>query len=222
MSSFRQVEVKTWPERSDVLVVDFERSWVIAHYAHDDVKFLDADSNYQARVKQAILALEQDQEYLSAFYGIDDLIRLKASGKNRSLIESVLNLHGMTLDMVAFDQMDEVAAFIKNMSVEQQYHLMLDWHDMIERHVPRGTTLQDKSSWAHRASPASAFHFHYLALGLETNQATEIEQKEAHSLFKTLIDVPIENVTLGHLIRWVYFHSTEFQDQEPFTMRAFK
>lgn len=227
---YRDVEIRTWPERSDLLVIDVITTRVIAHYPlpADDDEFagsgplFDPLSGYAERADAAIAAVESDQPFLQAIFGEgDDPVCLRGSGDCRHRLAELLESIGLTLDDVGVGQLGELEAKLDAIEIDKLYQLLCDWHDVVERHYPAGASVDDPESWVHRARPDSCFHFHYLACGGDRSTVYSPGDDDlAHELFRGLIDVELADFTFGLFLRWVYFHRTEFAERERFQLRA--
>ena len=222
----RDVEVRTWPQRTDLLIIDPYEALAIAHYPLVNPapgKVADLTCGYEERARRAIEQLEADQQYLRSHYQVPDAedVKLRAMPDVRQLMSEVLAQHDVTLDDL---EMPALRATLKKLSEEptsRLYELLCDWHDVVERHLPAGHTARDPQSWVHRARPDDGYHFHYLATGATSrDQATPEDSDDAYVLFRDLVDVELEHFSFGHALRWLYFHLTEFSAYKPFGMRA--
>lgn len=222
---FREVEIRTWPERSDLLVIDLAHAVAIAHYPLQELPgpLFDPLAPYEERAAQAVESLEGDQDYLRAHFSVapDHEVKLQPVRETRARIESLLADYGLRLDDTSLTDSERLLAKLDELSLDDLYELLCDWHDVVERHYPAGSSRMDERSWVHRAQPSSCYHWRYLACGLDPeNEGNPDEQEEAYELFRSLIDVALENLTYGHLLRYAYFHRAEFPRRERFELRA--
>lgn len=213
-----EIEVRTWPERSDVLVIDVDRAIVLAHYELDEegpkTPLSDPLAPYSDRAAQAIAALHSDQPYLQAhFRSGEQEVELRDVDASRSRLSDLLAQHDLTLADVELANLPQLDGKMDGMDIGDLFSLLVDWHDVVERHYPQGSSYQESESWVHRARPENAFHFHYLAAGVEDrNEASEQETSSAYELFHRFVDVDLPSYSFGFYLRWVYFHRTEFPD----------
>jgi hypothetical protein len=222
----REVEVRTWPERTDVLVIDLQRAIVLAHYPLREGEVTgtvhDWTASYDDRAAIALRALERDQEYLQMHYDVVDAeIKLRDVAVVRERQDRLLSDYQLNLNRISFPSVPAVVQQLQEMPVDDLYHLLVDWYDVVERHYPAGSAALNPESWVHRAAPDQAFHWLYLASGEEDCAAADPETNdEAYDLFTSLVDVDLDAFNFGHVIRWVYFHRTEFSVREMPELRA--
>jgi len=224
------VEVRTWPECTGTMVIDCQRALVLAQYqlpteeAESDDPLFDLFSSYQARSERALTNLERDQEYLQMHCGVDTSVALQLDTSGRERIQEMLNARALTLAQLDFDQLRECAELLEQMPLQQLFKLLVDWHDVIERHYPQGSSYLDPRSWVHRSAPADCYQFHYLANGSESLKDVQSEDADrAYQLFEELINVPFTEFNWGLFLRWVYFHRAEFpqvRSEDRFSLRA--
>ena len=222
----RDVEVRTWPERSDVLVIDIQRAIVITHFPLVEPgpgKVADPTCDYTERARRAIRQMELDQEFLQEYFDIEEehIIKLTVNDDSRQRIDDLLSEYGLSLDKVAMANVRKTLTKLFEMDSDQLFKLLCDWYDVVERHYPAGSVAREQDSWVHRATPEASCHFHYLAAGLTDRAAAdEDDTEDAYVVFQELVDVPLRNFTFGHALRWVYFHKTEFADRTPWELQA--
>jgi hypothetical protein len=223
MSSF-PVEIRTWPERTDLLVIDVQGAVLLAHYELDqkrDDPLFNPLAPYQQRASAAVAALHSDQDYLRAYFNTKTDVQLEVDPSSRERIAELLHEYQLTLETVSLEQYHQLVEHLQSMSVDSLFDLLVDWHDVVERHYPPGASKLDPGSWAHRAAPDQQYSFHYLTCGIESRAGANSEQsRAAYKFFRDLIDVGLADFTLGQLVRWVYYHRTEFKDQQRFELRA--
>lgn len=213
----RTVDVRSWPERADVLVFDEERAETLMIFPLQDNRRApawDPFAPYDERVADVILRLEADQDILRTYYELspDESVTFINSGLRRGRIEELLSRYGFSLESVEMPKLMEVARKLRyELDVDTLYAFLCDWYDVVETGLPEGTAALRPGSWVHRAAPEKRCLYHYLITGSEDrSQFDNATTSEAYSEFKSLVDVPLENFSLGHLIRWIYFHRTEF------------
>ena len=223
----KDVEIRSWPQRADVVVIDVNGARVVAHYPLNDPRpyvIWDPKAPYAERAAYALELLEDEQEYLRACFGSDagEFVKLKPTPVVRERIAELLGEYDLTLDEIAFTLLRPALRKLAGMEIERVHALMCDWFDAVERHYPAGSARQDADSWVHRAAPDRACHHLYLACGVEDRaQATPEQMQAAYALFRELIDQEITHFTFGHALRWLYYHRTEFAGVSPFELRAF-
>lgn len=220
----RDVEVRTWPQRTDLLIIDPREALIIAHFPLLDPasgKVADLTSDYAERSRRAIEQTEAGQEYLRSHYDIDDeTVTLRAQQDVRRLMSELLAEYELTLADLEFPRLQETLLELRKQPLERLYALLCEWHDVVERHLPAGYTERDPDSWVHRAVP-DGHHFHFLAAGLSSRaNASHEDTDDAYLLFRDLIDVELIHFSFGHALRWLYFHLTEFSAYHPFRLRA--
>lgn len=223
----RDVEVRTWPECIDLVVIDQSRALALAYYPIDDEDTIspicDPRASYERRARAALNALEQDQEFLQAHFELDSdhNVRLHPTDQVRERIAELLGGFGLQMQDIALPELRVGVDKLNGLDPDRLYELLCDWHDTVERHYPAGSSQLDETSWVHRARPSDCYQHHYLAAGIETREGVTPEQTDvAYELFKSLIDVPAKDLKFGHVLRWVYFHRVEFPERDPFALRA--
>jgi hypothetical protein len=221
-----EVEVRSWPERADLVVIDYRRAVVLAHYPLSDPRpyvVWDPKAPYQERADTALSFLEEDQSYLRAHFDAPEthLVKLHATPSVRQRIQELLADYDISLADIAFSHIRQGLAVLAAQDSERLYELLCDWYDTVERHYPAGSARSDSRSWVVRAAPGRAVHHHYLAAGIENRVDAAAEDTEAaYEIFQQLIDVDLTELTFGHLLRYVYYHRTEFAEIAPFEPRA--
>lgn len=199
------------------MVLDIERPHAIAIFPLQDNRRApawDPFASYSARCADAIERTMSDQETLLSYYQLDEdqFVTLSPSLARRERLEMLLEVYGLTLEAVDVSHLMEVVRAFKAMPVERLYGLLCDWHDMVERDYPVGTSALKADSWVHRAAPDRRSHFHYLVTGVDDREAmSEAATELAYQEFVQLVDVEVDHFSLGFLIRWIYFHRTEFR-----------
>lgn len=216
--SFRDVEVRTWPERTDVLVIDPGSVFLLAQYdlqeGDDDMKgkgpLFDPTVPYEKRSLLAIHAVEQDQEGLRRYFLLEEeSVCLRRADAPRQRLEETLTEYGLSLDEVELERIDSLQRKLEEMPIGYLWWLLCDWHDVAERHYPAGTSAADPWSWLQRSRPEECRHFHLLASSME-KEATD---EEAYKEFTDIVDTPLSKFSLGVFLRWIYFHRAEFPDR---------
>jgi hypothetical protein len=213
----RPVEVRSWPERTDVMVLDAQRPHAIAIFPLQDNRLApawDPFAPYEARAADAIQRSESDQDMLASYYELTDgeTVCLIPSLDRREKLDVLLNRYGLGLNEVEMPHLMELVRNFKSMPIDQLYAFLCDWHDVVEKDLPAGTSALKSESWVKRAAPEKRCHFHYLVTGIDDREAmTEQATESAYAEFLMLVDVEVEHFSLGSLIRWIYFHRTEFR-----------
>lgn len=222
----RDVEIRSWPERADLVVIDINRARVLAHYPLNDPRpytIWNPKAPYGARAEQAIEFLEDEQEYLRLVFGVDaqHIVKLQPTPVVRQRIQELLADYGLSLQDIEFAQLSGALARLSAEPVDRLYDLLCDWYDTVERHYPAGAARQDPGSWVHNAHPDRAVHHHAITCEVTDRSAASDEQTEqAYEFFRELIDVDLQHFSFGHALRWLYYHRTEFADRSPFELRA--
>jgi hypothetical protein len=223
--AIRDVEIRTWPQRTDLLVIDPYQAQVIAYFPCLEPapgKVADFSCGYDSRAKRALLQVSCDQEYLQKHFILQEEVQLRAISDVRELLEAILQDYDLSLDKIEMPQLRAALKSLSQLPNEKLYTFLCDWHDIVELHLPGGSSAEDPGAWVWRAHPDKGCHFHYLATGLEKDVSNEQDHKEAYKMFKHLVDVPLRHFSFGHALRWLYFSKTEFADQEEFELRALK
>jgi hypothetical protein len=221
----RDVEVRTWPLRADLLVIDPGEALALAYFPLKDPgigKVADLHCGYAARCARALAQLEADQYYLRGHYGVgeDEDVCLRALTRPRASMNEILGEHGLDLNAVELPALAATLTMLRERESSELYELLRDWHDVAEMNTPRGHSARDVDSWLARARPHNNYHFHYLATGLSRASASADEDTEAYLLFRQLIDTDLAHFSLGLALRWLYFAATEFAAYQRFPLRA--
>lgn len=225
-TTIREVDIRTWPERSDVVVIDVKSAIVLAQFPYLDPepgKVADLSAEFQERAARAIEQVELHQDVLQGHYGVgeDIVVRLKPTLKVRAIVNSALESHGITLEETKVKNLENLMDKLETMPVTELFGLVCDWFDVVERRYPSGSAAREEMEWVSRSEPSRSVQFHYLAHGLEDRkEATEDQTLAAQEFFRFLIDVQIEEFNLGHILRWVYYHRTEFDNIPRFELTA--
>ena len=217
--TFRDVEVRTWPERPDLLIVDGAGAAVLAQYLQfeEDDPFarsgdlFDPSASFEDRARSAIRAIENDQPFLQSHFDTDESVCLRLDRTGRGRLETLLGEYGLKLSDTDLRALGQTEQRLRQMPAEDLYRLLCDWHDLVDRRYPAGSSVADPGSWVHRARPDDCHHFHYLAGD---------DPAEAERLFEQLINVGLRDFSFGMLIRYVYFSQAEFPAMERFPLRA--
>jgi hypothetical protein len=226
--TFRDVEIRTWPERGDLLVIDVAGAAVLAQYllpeADDPTSgsgvLFDPKAPYRQRAEAAVKAVERDQDFLRLhFQADDDSVCLRPVETCRKRLTKLLGDFGLKVSDTDLEKLLETEEVLWGMELGRLYRLLCDWHDLIDRRYPSGSSQLDPGSWVHRARPEDCYHFHYLESG-QKDQGSD--DQEAFELFRQLIDVPLSDFSFGMLIRYVYFLRAEFPGFDPFGLRALR
>lgn len=218
----RHVEVRSWPERTDVLVLDAERAVVLAEYALDDPPegreqspLFDPTAPWAVRARHALRSLERDQERLLLHFAVDPSfeVRLAPAPEPRRSFEGILREAGLDLQQVEIPHLPDAVAQLNAISPERHWELVADWFDRCERRYPAGVSREDERSWVQRAHPSRADHFTHLAAG---------DRELAYEIFSEQVDVEVDELSLYQVLCWSYFSRTEFSDRPPVVLVALK
>jgi hypothetical protein len=213
------VEVRTWPQGVEVYLVDPEQGTVLAHYPLDpdfSTAAFDPLAPYAERAADALQRLERDQDSLRAHWQLDagQQIALVPDERMRDVLRETLAGYGLELEQLELRYLLDDYDWLTHLGAEDLYRLLTDWIDVAERHYPPGASVlsQNPEHWTKRSQPALASHFHHL-VGLEHSAGTP-SADEAYERFLALVDVPLEQFTFAYLLRWVFYHLTEFADRD--------
>jgi hypothetical protein len=212
---FRDVEVRTWPQRTDLLVIDPEDTLVLAYFPFLDPgpgKVANLHCGYQERARRALTQLQAAQEYLCGHYRVREHLCLRANTNVRERLDKLLREHGLDLETVEWPQLPSTLERLRVREATQLYALLCDWHDLAELYMPAGYSGFNPESWVHLAQPENCHYFHHLS--------GDTDDEEAYALFRRETDVDLAHFDFGLVLRWAYFHATEFADREPFILRA--
>lgn len=209
----RHVEVRTWPERIDVVIIDQERAMALSHYALDDIPDWSTDNpafdpmvGFAERCASALRGLEKDQERLRMQFETPPqfMVALACTDEPRASLGRLLGLYGLSLDAVELCNLAGLVEHLNGMVPEAFWELLCDWFDRVERRYPAGTSRTENAPWTERSHPSRADHFHHLADG---------DGEVAYEMYRDVIDVPLSDLTLHVLLQWVYYARTEFSDR---------
>lgn len=209
----RYVEVRAWPEHTDVLVVDTERALVLSEYAvddpppgHTDSPLFDPMAAWTLRARAALGDLERDQERLRIHFAVDAHyeVRLAPNLEPRRGLEAVLRAFDLGLDEMELAALPQHAPALWQMPIERLWELLADWWDRCERRYPAGIARADEQCWVHRAHPDRRDHFTHMADG---------DRDLAYEVFREQVDVPLVEMSLYNVLAWIYFSRTEFAER---------
>lgn len=225
----REIEIRTWPETVDVLVIDVASATLLAHYEmdpdRDDSPLFRATAAHDERAAEAIRVTQRDQDLLKKLFhaaGEDD-IELVEARQPRESIGRLLLVHGLNLESLSLQDLPRIGAELGARDPEEIYRMLVDWNDVVERHYPQGSSYEDEGSWVHRATPENCINFHYQVAGVEDLAASDKKTDEdAYELFLRLTDRPLSEYSFGFFLRWVYYHMVEFPGVEPPTPLAWR
>lgn len=212
----RELDVRTWPERTDVVLIDLKSATALAHYPLEEMGVgacFDPRARFDERAADALGRLEHDQELLRFHWQLPDetLIRLGVDTSVRELIENLLDEYGLALADVELDDPNRPLERLGRLDVGELYELLCDWHDVVERRYGAGESRADPDSWVQRAAPERACLYAWLCAGAtERFPIDSPAAAEAYRLFLELVDADLAGFSFGHLLRWTYFHRTEF------------
>lgn len=220
------VDVKTWPERADTLVVDARSGRPLVHFPlrYDrGSPVCNILAPRQARIVDALERAEFDQSALRGFLGIPagKRIRLYERGVRAGLIEFALLPAALSVEQVEFADARTLERELAARSLEQLHQAVVGWFECIERNGDRGSAARIAQGRLHRADPEHPFHepyFHSLAEPFTGEQA--IDDDSAYRLCRELVDVPLELFSLKQLLWRAFFCRSEFPERTPFPLRA--
>jgi len=215
--AIRRVEVRTWPQRVDLFLIDPITNITLAHFPLDDEfagPVFDPLAPYNERANDALYRLEKDQSSLRWHYGLDCEVKLGLDGEMRAVLAETLDKYGLELDLLELASLYVDPYWLEHLGAPQLFRLLCDWIDVAERHYPVGSTLaiREPNHWTYRSRPDIARQFHALA-GVEKPDTGSDPQ--AYAIFCAMVDAPLPQFSLGLLLRWLYYHLTEFSDRRP-------
>ena len=226
------VEVRTWPEQTDLMVIAENEAKLLGHYpllfdpARDGVKpspIYDPFASFDERAEAAIAALESDQPFLAAHFNSPSAICLDLSTAARDLQSEILTRYGLDHGVIELGSLREAELVLDGLELEQVFALLVEWHDVVELHYPPGASVADPESWVHRAAPANSHLFHNLSQNLEQSSSDAAELAEAYEFFRILCNPSLAEFSFGSFLRWHYYHRSEFAavgKTERFELRA--
>jgi hypothetical protein len=216
------LELRTWPECLDCLVIDQQTAAVIADYHWPENSFekknftgplFEIKSSTQEKGDQVLEKLFLDPEYLHTYYNTKQPIELTIDYSHQQRINKLLKKYRLNLDLIALSNTRSCFKLLQSMPLEILFKLLIEWHDLVERRSPKPSSLDDPGSWVHRSYPNKSELYHYLS--------GNSNQEAAYQLFQQLVDQPRE-YSFGMLLRWVYFHRSEFKEKDIPAMKAWK
>lgn len=209
----RHVEVRSWPERIDVVVIDQERAVALSHYSLEDVPgwartdpVFDPLAPFAERCRSALHGLEQDQERLCLQFETPPqfAVSLACTDEPRASLDRLLGTYGLSLEAVELANLAGLVEHLNGLDVERFWELLCDWFDRVERRYPAGTSRQEQAPWTARSHPSRADHFHHMADG---------DDEVAYEMYREAIDLPLADLTLHVLLQWIYYARTEFAER---------
>jgi hypothetical protein len=211
------IDVRTWPERTDVIIVDPAMMTVLAQYPLDPVcegPIWDICAPYKERANAAKEALLEDPEYLAAsFHSGGEKVELIIDTSLRTRMDVLLKGAGLDLSQIEFGKIKNAETKLRNLEIKKLFNLLCAWHDVVERRHLGGAS--SSQSWTERSHPDNCHLYCYLIAGVDNAHAINDEEKEeAFLLLSELNDVDIKDLTFGHILRWIYYSRTEFSDLE--------
>jgi hypothetical protein len=222
----RDVEVRSWPECTEIKV--FADAWdePVEHYPFLNEQplppRLDPLAPYRERAADALRTLEASyQDRLRTVFDLDEqaTVRLHADEYNREVIADLLGRYGLTLDDVELTKIDNLIGSFYDLRLDELFQLFVDWADIVEEREPEGAASTDL--WLENSNPDRACHYLMTTAGLSSHsQASEEQRVAAYQALYAEVDVPLADFSLGALLRWVYYHRSEFPDCEPFELAA--
>lgn len=213
----RCLEVRTWPQRVDVFLIDPPTNITLAHFPLDSEfqgPVFDPLAPYEERAADALKRLEKDQSSLRWHYGLDCEVRLGLDGDMRAVLSETLGAYDLELSALRLDSLCADPYWLEHLGIDQLFCVLCDWIDVAERHYPVGSTLsvREPNHWASRSRPDTARHFHALA---GVDKPEDASDDNAYALFCAMVDAPLSQFSFGMLLRWLYYHLTEFSDRLP-------
>ena len=218
----KEIEVISWPETIDLTIYPKDIRFPLADFdvfsclvGEDNFQTenilrettLDITVDYKARVKAAIDTLLEDQVFLEAFYQQQSPFKrsdFRVDLKSRITIAKVFSAAGFlvkedpSLKELAFDNIKEVIQRLNEMPIENLFSLLINYNQLVEM----TDNNEEDPTWIKRSTPTKANNFKTIA------------GANAYLFFRDLIDDASGQFGIGHIIRYVYFHRTEFCSEE--------
>lgn len=210
----KAIEIRTWPQRTNVAAIDVNRAVVIAEYPikpqHAQGAVFNALASYEDRASHAVSLLESDQEFLRhAFHEDEDEIELEIHPGARVYIDRVLAKHDLEISDLDISNTREMITHLDSLNLNELFGFLVDWYDVIETHRDFGISVNSPDPWVERSRPGSCFLFHYMNDGCASPPDTP--DPAALDLMMMTLDVADEDYTFGHLLRWAYYTRGEFE-----------
>jgi hypothetical protein len=218
----KEIQVISWPETVDLTIYPKDTRFPLADFdvfsclAGEDnfqtnnplrEKALDITLDYKERVKAAIDTLLGDQVFLEAFY--QEKTPFKRSDfsvdlKSRLTIAKLFSAAGFpvkedpSLKELSFENIQTIVLKLKEMPIENLFSLLINYNKEVEM----VDNPEEDPAWIKRANPTKANNFKTIA------------GSNAYVFFRDLIDDSSGQFGIGHIIRYVYFHRTEFKTEK--------
>lgn len=217
----KEIEVISWPETIDLTIYPKEVRFPLADFdvfscltGEDNFQTenrlrevaLDITVDYKDRVKAAIDTLLEDQVFLEAFYQQEPPFKrsdFRVDLKSRITIAKIFSAAGFpvkedpSLKELSFDNIKDIVQNLKEMPIDNLFSLLINYNQLVEM-ADNG---EDDPAWIKRSTPTKANNFKTIA------------GANAYLFFQDLIDDASGQFGIGHIIRYVYFHRTEFKNQ---------
>src|SRR5581483_350677 len=160
------VDVKTWPERADTLVVDARSGRPLVHFPlrYDrGSPVCDILAPRTARIVDALERAEFDQSFLRGFLGLSPgrRIRLYERGIRTGLIEHALLPAALSLEQVEFAGARTLERELAGRPLEQLHQTVVGWFECVERGGDAGAAARIGQGRLYRADPEHPFHEPY-------------------------------------------------------------
>lgn len=161
--------------------------------------------------------MENNQDYLRAFFGFDGPICLDLVREPITNAERVLGKRGIEIRDISLDVLRrENPKILRRMSERELFKLLVDWSCEIE-----GADRSDE--WINLADPDRAEMCRSWVGGVDWREAVIDEDRllrSAQTALKSMADPPLAEFTFGDYLRWMYYHRTELSPLQPYQMRA--
>lgn len=218
----KKVEAVSWPETIDLSIYPKDQSYPLADFdvlgSIEDTDYkddtgktaLDIDLPFTERAEAAISLISRDQFFLEAFYDEPSPVELILDNSRRLVIADIFSSHGVLVEKnpdlpeLAYPFLADIVNKLYQLDIEELFLLLVSYSQKIETPAPDGPP----PAWIERSSPEIASNFQTIA------------GEEAYNLFSDLINVCSGQFGIGHVLRYVYFHRTEFASVEsPFKIK---
>lgn len=222
MAEEKEIQVISWPETVDLTIYPKDTRFPLADFdvfsclvGEDDFqtenplreKALDINLDYKERVKAAIDTLLEDQIFLEAFYQQEQPFKrsdFRVDLKSRITISKIFSAAGFpvqkdpSLKELSFNNIELIIKKLTDLPIENLFSLLVNYNKEVEM----VDNPEEDPAWVKRAAPAKSNNFKTIA------------GSNAYLFFRDLIDDSSGQFGIGHIIRYVYFHRTEFKSKK--------